>query len=485
MTIQSNVDFEFLETPDGMVVVTDPDMGQVAETEYDVVDGSGTTGGPNRYTVHVPFDLTTVSMGKGSPLWIKDDGFTSITEKHSHIHVRNPQTMLLLGQRTQHGWAGPNGADNPGSNQGFMVVTEGRAWQEARGHQYLFSKESDAVLRTAGPNKRAVVQADQGELDLLAKKKVYAVAPTISIMAPAAFSPATSFNYATDWTPALPETEAGKIGKATATWFGIGFGAHDLGVKFPKIVKSWKKGRKELETSLTDSAKWALDLVKWGMTVNKMTKLFSTSPSPGQLKLGAEADVGVLAGGDIGMWGGSGFSAGGGIWTSISAGVSASVKSILWAGLGGMWTSVKGYRKLDLGAEYGKATLKGKSAVDVTSEDGEAKISAKTVAQVVADDTAFLHGKSKLVATSGEGSGTGVICAPSRIFFGSVSNAKDSAASAKSDSGITLDDQCLVITKEQAGIKLQSSELMVAAPSIVIQAKSSNVNIEGSRILIG
>jgi hypothetical protein len=485
MTIDSDDDFEFLETPDGPVVVTDPDMGELAETEYSIVDASGTTTGPNRYTVYVPYDKSTLSLGKASDKWIKDDGITARTEKHAHIHVLNPQTMVLLGGCTNEGWVGPNGSDNPGSNEGFMAVTEGKAWHESRGHQYLMSKDGDAVLRSAASGKRVVVQADKGEVDVLAKKKVYAVAPTVSIMAPASFAPSTTFNYASTWTPELPVTTAGKMTKNAVTVVGLLTGAHDLGKKVPKIWKSYKKGKKELETSITDTAKWLLDLTKWGMTANKMLGLWSTEPLPGQVKIGADADVGVLAGSDVSVWGGSGFSAGGGIWTSVSGGVATSVKGVLWASLGGTWTSVKAYRKLDLGCEYGKTAIKAKSDVDLMSEEGDAKVGAKGLAQVLADDKAFVHGKTKAVLTAGDGSGYGVVAQAQRMLIGKVDKAKEVGAKGNEAALIVIRDDSFRVVHKQSRIQIEGNEALVRAKGIKLSAESgSNVTVNGAKILL-
>ncbi len=474
-------------------VVIDPTLPMIETDDPTRPATASPTNGPHRFTIVVPnaggnAENSILSVGQAGPAdRIQDTGITGMTKTHVHFHTKEVQTMVLLGGPTaNHGWSGPNGANNPAASSGFMVVTEGKAWQESRGHQYLMSKDADATLRSAAAGKRVVVQADQGEIDILAMQKIYATAPTITLMAPAAFTPQTSVNYAGAWTADLPETTAGKTAKSITTVLGILTGAHDLGKKVPKLWKSYKKGKKEIETSVTDTAKWGLDMVKWAFTVNKQFKLFSTNPGPGQLKLGADADVGVLAGGDVGIWGGTGFSAGGGIWTSVSGGVSASMKAVGWAGVGGMWTSIKGYRKLDLGSEYGKTSVKAKTEIDITCEDGDTKIGAKDTAQVVADKTAFMVGKDKLVVGGGSGSGTGMVCTQDALKIGMMTKVTEAAAADTDDTAIMMNRNSHMKLKwANSTIEMTSGKIETTADEVKIWAKSGNAEVNGRKVLLG
>ncbi len=467
--------------------VTDPDMGMLAETEYDVVSGGAPTGGPNRYTLHVPYDSTTLSLGKGSTSWIKDDGFTAITDKHVHLHTRTPQTMLLMGGPTQHGWTGPNGANNPGANRGYMVVTEGRAWQEARGHQVLLSKESDAVLRSAGASKRAIVQADQGDVDVLAKSRVFAIAPTVTIVAPAAYAPATEFNDATGWTAELPEVTAGEWQSKVAAWFDVLLSAHDLVKAGAATVKTFKAGESTPETYTTDLPKYLLDAVDFATAFGEASSLWKPEPGAGQFKVAAEAEATMQAGSKVTVWAGSSASFGGGRNTGVGGGLSTSVKAAVWASVGAAYVGVKGLRKVEILSEYGPAAVKAKTTLELISEHGDAKISAKKVGQLVADGGAFVFGKTEFACMSGDGWGIG---GNGGLTLGKVTNTtalSGGAGSFDSSNCMKFTDSEISAYRGSAGYALRDNKVSLFSNGKVgeLLIEGSQIKVDGARICLG
>ncbi len=76
-----------MPAPSAASFVCDPDMLAEIQPNYDMVECAAPTSDPNRYTVHVPFDLTTLSLGKESSRWIKDPGITGRTKHHIHFHT--------------------------------------------------------------------------------------------------------------------------------------------------------------------------------------------------------------------------------------------------------------------------------------------------------------------------------------------------------------------------------------------------------------
>ena len=477
--------------------VLDPTIPMVETDDPSRPATATPTNGPHRYTVVVPNkggngENSIFSVGQAGPAdRIRDTGITAMTRTHIHWHtVDAPQTMVLLGGPTaHHGWEGPNGADNPATNSGYMVVTEGLAWQESRGHQYLLSKDGDAVLRSAGAGKRVVLQADQGEMDLVAKTKLYAIAPGVNISAPVEVAPVTTTNYGGSWTADMPKVEAGKASKTALTVIGVLTSAHDLFKKAPKIRKKFKEKKAAWESEGTDIAKWTLDAYKAAATGIKTANSIwaDPAPKPGVVKVSGEDSVAILGGSDVSLWGGTGVSAGGTIWAGLTAGVSASVKSSVWAGIGSMYTSLKGYRKVEMSSDYGKASVKAAKELELTSEEKSVKISAKTTAQMISDDVTFVQGKGRTVVGAGPmSSGTGMVATQDAVKIGMMTNIGDAAAADTDDTAILMSRNSHMKLKwADSSIVLESGKIETTTGEVKIWAKSGNASINGSKILLG
>src|SRR5262249_17049953 len=122
---------------------------------------------PHRITFVVPTpDDTVLSLGHGvedNPKRIKDTGITGRTNTHIHFHTKTPQTMLLLGGKTEEGWAGFEG-NLLEEASGHMLRTDAHSWSESKGQMVVLSSENDVIVRTPRAGKKVLVEADEGEV---------------------------------------------------------------------------------------------------------------------------------------------------------------------------------------------------------------------------------------------------------------------------------------------------------------------------------
>src|SRR4051812_5727370 len=78
---------------------TDPNFLDNIETDTSPPAPAQQTGGPNRLTLYVPYDDTTLSLGEASRDRIKDVGITGRTDNHIHWHVtQGTPTVVSLGE---------------------------------------------------------------------------------------------------------------------------------------------------------------------------------------------------------------------------------------------------------------------------------------------------------------------------------------------------------------------------------------------------
>jgi hypothetical protein len=454
-----------------------------------------TTVGPHRYTIMVPHnDRAMLSVGQASSKHINDTGITGRTDSHIHWHTLNSanacglQTMVALGGPTTEGWKGFQGTNNLATNSGFMMVTDAHSWIEAEGQQYVLSRTHDVTLRAAGPARRVVVQADQGEIDIVAQKNAYVSAPGITLSAPATVAPDTTTNYQKDWTGSVPKTAAGKGAKSVMTVVAALTAAHDLGRKAIKTYKKLKKGNaKETEAVITDVVKWALDAYKFVGAAGKVIDLISApAPKPGCVKVNAEKDVAVLAGSDVSLFGAMGLSAGSALWTSVSAGVSASMKGTVFCGIGGTHTAVKGYRKVEIGSDYGWVGVKAALDVDVTAEKGSAVISAADIAQLSSAKCTYITAGDKLLVGGGPDSGSGLVASADALAVGMMSGMKKKDSMAFDKDGILMSrNSHMKLSWADSSVKMESGKIEMTTGDLTLWAKSGNATVNAKMIKLG
>ncbi|MBM4359630.1 MAG: hypothetical protein FJ096_16125 [Deltaproteobacteria bacterium] len=468
-------------------VVVDPNS-EFVESTVSRPAIAAKTAGPHRYTIVVPHnDDAVVNIGQAASTRINDTGITGRTKSHVHWHTTaDPnRTMVALGGPTNEGWAGFQGNNFLLKNDGFMMVTENHSWMEAKHQLYLLSREHDAVVRTAGAGRRAVLQADAGEVDVVAKHHVYVTSDAVAVSATGATEPTADINYKADWTTDMSKAMASTGSKDIMTIVKSIYSAYDIVTKFPKRWKKREKGQLVRRPKPSaDWSKWDADAKKFRKTADEFHKLFAAPKlSAGEVKIGAASKVGILAGNEVSAFGTLGASVGSALRTSISAGLSASLKASLFAGIGGMYTSVKGYKKVEISSE-GETVVKGSEGVDVTAESGGVSISANKHAQVVADDGAYVQGKQSAYVGGGESSGYAFCADANGMSLGKFTGmtAFDSAKPVR-EQGITQDRNTLMMRMKQSRIEANTDNVRFKSPKVKINGDNS-VTVKGSKILL-
>lgn len=468
----------------------DPNLTANVETDAPNVPPANPTSGPHRITFVVPNpDDSVLSVGQACATRINDPGITGRTKTHVHFHttVDDTKTMLALGVGTHEGWAGHE-KNNLAANKGFMVVTEANTWIDAKSQLYLVSRTDDVTMRAVGGEKRVMLQADEGEIDMVAKKEIQGSAPIIAFMAPATVEPNVKVNYMKPWTGDVPKASGGKVGKYVMTIVSALTAAHDLGLKAKKTFKKWKDGKlKYNEDFYSDVVKWGMDAAKFVITAGKISKGMSSPADPGTIKMGADLDIGGVAGRDVSFFGVRDFSAGGAVWAGVTAGVGASFKATLFAGVGSAYTSLKGYRKVEMASDYGKSVLKAAKDVEVTSEEAKVAIGGKTDVGITASTGAFYAGAKTKAHVVVDG-GTGLLCEPKKLFLGMVTSGDDAAKAAPdSNSGMQMTSDDITCYKGQSGFALRNNKVTLLtngrAGELIIDG--SQIKVEGSRICLG
>lgn len=469
-------------------VVVDPNS-EFVESSLSRPAIAAKTAGPHRYTIMVPHDdEAIVNIGQAAPTRINDTGITGRTKSHVHWHTTaDPnKTMVALGGPTNEGWKGFQGVNNLSNNAGFMVVTENHSWMEAENQMYFLSRKHDAVLRTAGEERRVVVQADQGEVDIVAKHHVFVTSDAVAVSATGDAVPVANVNYQADWHTNMSKAMASSWSKDIMTIVAAVYSAYDIVKKFPKLTKVRDKGvLRWVPEPSWDAAKWTIDTSKWIKTAAKFTKLFSDPKlSAGDVKIGAASKVGIIAGDEVSAFGTMGASLGSAMWTSVSAGLSASFKASLWAGVGGMFTSLKGYKKISLESEE-KVSVKGKKEVSVTAEGGGVKVSGAESVELVADDGAYVQGKQSAYIGGGESSGYAFCADVNGMYVGKFTGMeKFKSAKPVRDESIMQDNNSLMLRMKQSRIEANKDNVRLKAPKVKLNG-DSNVTVNGSKILLG
>jgi len=445
------------------------------------------TAGPHRWTMHVPHnDGATLNVGTAVPdsRFINDTGIVGTTTSHIHFHTRADanKTMVALGGGTKHGWPS-HGSNVLEANVGYTMVTENRAWMDAKDHVQILSRTKDTALRAFAAGKRVVVQADQGDVNVIAKHKSIVCAPEAALVAPAEVNPQNAL-YGADWNPS-PEATRAKAWKTAVDSASLVQAAYDLGMKVKKTVKKYKDGKLKLdEENVTDAAKWLLDGYK---ATTSLMKLIDPPHNPGTASVSADADVKIAGGGSVSIYGKSSFSASSAIFSSMGAVVSASMKSAAFCGVTGTWMSVKGYRKVEVGSDWGKVVVKGKADVELTSEEANAKLSGKVLAQAVSDGKVYLAGKGRTVLSGGDGSQSGVVATQDALTVGMLTKGDEvDGASLDGNDGILMTrNSHMKLGWGNSTIKMEPGQVELTCDKLVLWAKSGDASLNAKQIRIG
>jgi hypothetical protein len=479
MTIPDGDLLSWLKLP-GSPFVTDPGLAAVVEVDYESVALHQSTTDPNRVTIHVPTEKTVLSLGAASDRWKTDIGITGYTDNHVHFETKaHDRTIVSLGGPAT--TAAIHGHDEkvPGKSEGYSMVTDERAWHESSGQHYLLSQEQDISMLTLGAGKRAVVQADQGFLDVNGGEEVNLCGGAVAIGAASEFT-IEKVPYDGNFGGKSPTSASAKTAKIVADVIGAVFSAHDLGLKaFKTGKKQWDGKLKKNEFFFADVVKWGTDAYKFKLSVDKLLDIYHHVSAPeGCVKIAAEKDVVGLGGTGVTLSGALGASLASTGVTAVSAGMTASMKGTVFAGVGGILTSLRGQKKIEISSTWGDVVFSAKKNVELTSNK-ELILGSKGTAQVTGKQLVMGAGKQAFI---GAETGWGAVFDAAGVAFGKadgVDNLK--SASIPATPAVRIASDHIKLTRDPVSLKLSDDSCVVEAPGIRLECKRKNATFNGKR----
>ena len=487
MTIVHEEDGPFpLMTPSSQSFVVDPVLADTVDLGFDRVDVASPTTGPNRYTVHVPKEATVLSLGAPSPHWNTDVGITGYTESHVHFETKEKaKTIVSLGgpatTASLSGWD----AAVPTQSQGYAMVTEESAWQDAKLQHYFLSREEDITLRTAGEGSRAILQAKGGFVDVNGGVEVNIAGGGVSIGA----HTLTEFEEPTYAVCMAGDTPHSLAALRVSGWNNIAAAlstAHSLVTTAKKMAHEYKHGHlhRSVDT-YADVVEWFADLGEFVNLSMEIHEAFSDEEAgEEQIKISAEMDLGGASGGECAFFGVKGATLGSAIWSGVSAGVAATLQGAVFGGVAGAYTSVKGYKSVEVASVHGKALFEAGRNVEV-SADKNAFVVGDELVQVSSKHDMLVGGEVNTWFGTSAGGGWGMALTADGLKLGKASGATTMAsASVAADRSIAIDSAGFTLTS--AGTKYTQNDDGVTAKSVSVKlhAKDADVRVGGKKVLI-
>jgi hypothetical protein len=201
------------------------------------------------------------------------------------------------------------------------------------------------------------------------------------------------------------------------------------------------------------------------------------------VKLSAVKDLVGLAGGDVSLFGVKGASFGSAVAASIAGGLSASMKGLLFAGVGSVLTTLKGVKKIEMASDHGKAVFSAKKTLEASAHDSFLA-SGDDCAQVSSEKDLLLGGKRRAWIGTPAGGGWGALFIKSGVAIGKATRATNMERVTMAQAPvIRIDDDKIEIKNEGTCATLSNSKFVVEAPGIRIDARKKNVRFNNSRVL--
>ena len=474
--------------------VVDPNFADTVEVNRAPVTVANPTSDPNRYTMHVPKETSVVSLGAASGTWTTDLGIVGYTDSHIHFETKEvSKTVVSLGGPATTagigGYSASGGnecsASAPGGTRGYSMVTEMNAWHEAQQQHYWLSQEDDITLRTTGEEKRAVLQAEAGYVDLVGKKEVNIAGGGVSIGARADLE-FEDIHYAKPWTGKTLHATAGKRTAIGMSILNAALIAHNTIAAAAKMRKEHKAGELHSATdALAEVVEWAVDLAEAVRLVGEVHELLGEEEAPEQsIKIDAEADFGGAAGGEVAFFGQYGASLTGGIWTSVSAIVSAGLKGTVFAGVAAAYTSLKGYKKIELSVDHGDAHFSAKGDVTVGAEGAFVGV-GKEIAQMSSAKDAYFAGKNSAWVGVAAGDGWGMSFVGDNLTLGKATSPKTmKSAGVAADRSIKFDKDGITLTSASTQMVHDKRRTVTKSTDVKFHAKDGDVKVDGKKVLV-
>jgi hypothetical protein len=476
-------------SPLATTFVADPTLSHTVEVDRTPVSIASPTAGPNRYTMRIPTETTVLSLGAASGTWKTDIGITGYTDNHIHFETKSvAKTVVSLGRPATTSAVTGYCGTAPVSTHGYSMVTAAKAWHDAKLQHYLLSTDEDILMRTKGENKRAVIQAQDGFVDLNGGLEINLAAAGVSIGARKAM-PMEDAHPREAWTGETPKSLAAKrVGTLNAILAGLAT-AHSLVKNRKKVFKFKPKGKlhSQIDT-YADAGEWLADLGEFAHTVAEVIEGLSPEEPPEEsIRLDAEVDISGAGGGEAAFFGVMGASLGSGAYTGVSGGLAASIKATLFAGVSAAYTSMKGYKKIEVGCDHGEMVFEAKQDVLVSAEKSVIAV-GKEVAQVSSEKAAYFAGEKKAWIGTTAGGGWGAVFNASGVMIG-----KAERAGTMQRAKITADRSIKLQKGENCGVTLKSGSTEMAhtkrgtatkSKEVKLHAKDNDVRVAAKKVLI-
>jgi hypothetical protein len=450
---------------------------------------------PNRYTIYVPFDHSTLSLGQAGPAWIPDRGITAKTDNHFHSFVvgkldPKDNTILTLGSpATAHSIPAQVGGLTSGTIHGYAMVTSGNAWSDAKFQQVLMSREADVTVRASGEGTVGV-QADRGKVLVFGNETVTIGSPHgLKIGAHTALTP-QNIGYEAPWLNTWTENLGAKFGSTIATIGEVLTSLISMASTQMDGIKKGNEGKNGWDWGpLTSKPKMLADWALFMSTfVRGAMELGNVEPA-GSVGVTADKFVAVTAGIGATMYGQAASAIVSAGQAEVLGGVSALLKGLAFTEIaGGALTALTAVHNIEIAASKGEIEMTAKEEVAISALEKAVIITAKEVAQLTSvDKEVFVHGEKGAYVGAGGGAGFAIEIKPKEIKIGKAGSANEfESPGMDNDCIIEMKDEAVMVKRTDAMLRLKNDgSSLLKGKKVNLHAESQNVQINGEKILIG
>jgi hypothetical protein len=468
--------------------MVDPALTDAVDVEYAKTPLHSPTADPNRYTIHVPTETTRLSLGQKSSRWNTDIGITGYTDSHVHFETKvNDKTIVSLGTSATTTAIPGHDAKVSAKSHGYSMVTAENAWHEATLQHHLLSRTEDMSLRTIGGDKRAVIQADHGKVDINGGKQINVSGGGVSIAA--GELEVEEKGYDKEWEGERRDSSAGGGTSIAVAVLAALSAVGDVIINKPRMKYPEGDFAGAPEEG-ADKHKRKINMALLLAAMNKVRSLISTPKSPAKcVKLNAPENIGAMAGREISIYGTMGANLGAAWWATVTSGVSSSLTAVGFAGVGGAFASMKGYRKVEIGSDWGKVFIGGEKDVHLEGEKSFTA-GADNVAHVASpsgEGHALFGGGKKVWMGTTAGGGWGLLLDDEGLALGAASGAGVmKTAKIKDAPSLRVVDSRIEFKTKAAWMKLAGDTCTIATKDkkIRFEATGGQVTINGAKILL-
>lgn len=437
----------------------DPDLSSAVAA--DSPEPAMPSDGPNRLTIFVPEHNTTFSMGEKAADWNTSAGIVGVTQPNVFFETKDaPRTAESLGT------AGKGGTSLlPAGTTGYMLATAGSIFRHAKHQLYFTSAGGDMVASSDAGAKAAVLQADEGKLEINGGGGVGISSANTIILNAESFTPHQPvYGANANTTYTLQDKPDGSLSEDCGTWGDRIQSCVDFALGF---VPGWggkamKPGREGYSPSIGAQAAGAV----------KIAASFAAT---------GDQSVGLRANNDVGLGGFVAAAIGGSIGAGVTGTFAAAMGSVcqavglayscVWGAIMAEMTSKKVI--INSGADVGISSLKQTSIV----ADAHAGFHAGTDIQMNAEsDEAVMYGGECFVGTSGD---YGLVSTADEIYFGAMVGTNFGKGSSgerfveMNASHVLMrgkaDDHKLELTSSEATLQYGKSKVSLGAAAVQLE----------------